>query len=67
MLIDFPAKYFEIFNNRNIDVSSIKELSSRWFGEKGLAPEKKSNHRALDDIIESVNELKWYKENLFKE
>ena len=52
---------------RMIDVSSIKELSSRWFGEKGLAPEKKKNHRALDDIIESVNDLKWYKDNLFRE
>ena len=51
---------------RMIDVSSIKELSSRWFGKKGMAPEKKKDHRALGDIIESVDELKWYKENLFK-
>ena len=51
---------------RLIDVSSIKELAHRWYGLKGIPPEKKNTHRALNDIIESVNELKWYKKNLYK-
>ena len=51
---------------RMIDVSSIKELAYRWYGSKGISPKKKNTHRALNDIIESVNELKWYKKNLYK-
>ena len=51
---------------RMIDVSSIKELAKRWYGKNGISPEKKSSHRALDDIVESVNELKWYKANIFQ-
>ena len=51
---------------RMIDVSSIKELAYRWYGSKGISPKKKNTHRVLNDIIESVNELKWYKKNLYK-
>lgn len=51
---------------RIIDVSSIKELAYRWYPEimKKAIP-KKLNHRALSDIYESINELKFYRENLF--
>lgn len=50
---------------RNVDVSSIKELVCRWYPEEMHAPTKKSNHRALDDIRGSIEELKWYRDYVF--
>lgn len=50
---------------RVVDVSSIKELARRWYGERGQAPAKAERHRALDDIRESIEELKWYRDHLF--
>jgi oligoribonuclease len=51
---------------RSVDVSTIKELARRWnpTALKGL-PEKKEGHRALDDIRESLAELRFYREKLF--
>ena len=52
---------------RVIDVSSIKELAIRWNPEIDVKmPAKMETHRALDDIIESIEELKFYRGNLFK-
>jgi oligoribonuclease len=54
------------FHYRSIDVSTIKELSKRWFPKVYYqTPKKNSSHRALDDIKESVEELKYYKNVLF--
>ena len=51
---------------RNVDVSSIKELARRWFPRVVYcAPEKHGGHRALADIQESVNELRYYRDALF--
>jgi oligoribonuclease len=50
---------------RMIDVSTVKELARRWYGPRGKAPEKAEHHRALDDIRESMAELRWYREELF--
>jgi len=49
---------------RNVDVSSIKELVQRWYPSLP-AYEKKKEHLALDDIRESVNELRYYREKVF--
>jgi oligoribonuclease len=49
---------------RNVDVSTIKELVRRWYPTV-KPPEKKQAHQALDDIRESVVELRWYREHLF--
>ncbi len=49
---------------RMIDVSTVKELVHRWYPEI-QAPEKNSSHLALDDIQDSIEELKWYKDNVF--
>ena len=55
----------EFCHYRSIDVSSVKELSSRWYPkEKGFA--KPSGHRALDDIKGSIRELAHYRESIFK-
>lgn len=51
---------------RNIDVSTIKELSKRWFPRAFYhAPEKQGNHRALADIQESIEELRYYRDAVF--
>ncbi|MFA7250218.1 MAG: oligoribonuclease [Dehalococcoidia bacterium] len=50
---------------RNVDVSTIKELVRRWYPGGPTPPEKKQAHKALDDIRESVEELRWYREHLF--
>jgi oligoribonuclease len=53
---------------RSIDVSTLKELALRWApGVLEGAPKKESTHRALDDIRESVNELRWYRAHLFRD
>lgn len=51
---------------RNVDVSSIKELARRWY-PKALyqAPAKSGNHRALTDIQESIEELRYFREAIF--
>ncbi|MCW2792747.1 MAG: orn, partial [Nocardioides sp.] len=51
---------------RIVDVSSIKELSRRWFPRAYFAaPTKRGNHRALADIQESIEELRYYREAIF--
>ncbi|UDY24439.1 oligoribonuclease [Nocardioides sp. Kera G14] len=51
---------------RIIDVSSIKELSRRWYSRAYFnAPAKRGNHRALADIQESIEELRYYREAVF--
>ena len=51
---------------RIIDVSSIKELVRRWYPRVYFAsPTKTGNHRALGDILDSINELKYYREAVF--
>jgi oligoribonuclease len=66
----FLAKYMPRVDNhlhyRNIDVSSIKELSRRWFPRVYFnAPAKGGGHRALADILESIRELKYYRKAVF--
>lgn len=51
---------------RNVDVSSIKELTRRWFPRVYFAsPEKTGNHRALGDIRDSIDELRYYRRTVF--
>jgi oligoribonuclease len=51
---------------RNVDVSSIKELARRWYPRAYYqAPMKSGNHRALADIQESIEELRYYREAVF--
>ncbi|CAH2084952.1 unnamed protein product [Euphydryas editha] len=68
----FLRKYMpnlnEYLHYRIIDVSTIKELAKRWYKkEYSRLPPKKFQHRCLSDIKESIEELKYYKENIFKE
>lgn len=67
----FIMKYMPSLNNylhyRIIDVSTLKELAKRWYSsEYSRVPQKTFKHRAIDDIKESIEELKYYRENIFK-
>lgn len=50
---------------RVVDVSTIKGLLWRWYPSSAGAPSKAQSHRALTDIRESINELRWYRDNCF--
>ena len=55
----------EYFLYRNLDVSTVKELMKRWAPEKeGF--NKQGSHLAMDDIRDSISELKYYREHVFK-
>lgn len=54
------------FHYRNLDVSTIKELAARWAPQIKDGFNKKATHRALHDIIESIEELKYYRKHFFK-
>ena len=64
-LIKYMPKLANHFHYRHLDVSSFKEVIKRWYPEEEEF-EKKGSHRAMDDIKESVNELKFYREKFFK-
>jgi oligoribonuclease len=66
----FLSKYMPRVDNhlhyRSVDVSSIKELSRRWFPRVYFnAPAKNGGHRALADILESIRELDYYRKAAF--
>jgi len=54
------------FHYRNLDVSTVKELCSRWAPEVAKGFNKNSSHLALDDIRDSIAELKYYREHFFR-
>lgn len=53
------------FHYRNLDVSTIKELARRWRPDVLKGVQKKGSHLALDDIRDSINELRHYREQFF--
>lgn len=66
----FLARYFPTLeahlHYRNVDVSTVKELVRRWYPtEYDARPKKKAAHRALDDIKESIEELRYYRRAAF--
>lgn len=54
------------FHYRNLDVSTVKELTRRWYPAVAAGLQKKGVHLALDDIRESIAELQYYRHNLFR-
>jgi oligoribonuclease len=62
---DMP-EVIDYLHYRIIDVSTIKELARRWYPRAYFqAPAKTGNHRALGDIVDSINELRYYREAIF--
>ena len=53
------------FHYRNLDVSTLKELARRWYPERSKGFSKTSAHLALQDIRDSIEELRFYRERLF--
>ena len=56
----------KFFHYRNLDVSTLKELAARWAPEVKNGFKKQSSHLALDDIRDSIAELKHYREHFIK-
>ncbi|MCF6203422.1 MAG: oligoribonuclease [Methylococcaceae bacterium] len=65
-LYRYMPKLEDYFHYRNLDVSTLKELAARWAPELQEGFNKKSAHKALDDIIESIDEMKYYREHFIK-
>lgn len=65
-LATYMAELDAHLHYRNVDVSSIKELSRRWLPRVYFqSPEKNGGHRALADILESIRELRYYRRTAF--
>jgi oligoribonuclease len=66
----FLSRYMPRLDNylhyRNVDVSTVKELVRRWYPNGPQPPEKKHAHLALDDIRESIAELRFYRQHVFR-
>ena len=56
----------KFFHYRNLDVSTIKELARRWAPEVLAGLQKSSRHLALDDVRESIDELRYYRRKMFQ-
>ena len=66
-LVKYMPKLMDRLHYRIVDVSTVKELAKRWYPKEFSGkPEKKLTHRALDDIKESIEELKYYRKTVFK-
>jgi oligoribonuclease len=65
-LVRYMPKLEKFCHYRNLDVSTLKELAKRWSPEllKGIS--KEGTHLALDDIRDSIDELKYYREHFIK-
>ncbi len=66
-LIEYMKDLESYLHYRLVDVSTIKELVKRWYGPAFQSPQKKQKHKALDDILETVEELKFYRKMVFKQ
>jgi oligoribonuclease len=66
---EFLARHMRPFlahlHYRMIDVSTVKELVRRWYPASFQVPKKREIHRSLDDIRESIEELRWYRSRVF--
>ncbi|NNJ85220.1 MAG: oligoribonuclease [Gammaproteobacteria bacterium] len=65
-MIRYMPKLEQYFHYRNLDVSTLKELCARWAPNVYKGFKKHNRHLALDDILESIDELKYYRTHLFK-
>ncbi len=65
-LYRYMPKLEAYFHYRNIDVSTLKELAARWAPAVKDGFNKESTHQALDDILESIAELRYYREHFIK-
>jgi oligoribonuclease len=65
-IVKYLPRLDEFLHYRSIDVSTIKELARRWRPEVYGGFEKSGRHQALEDVRESIDELKFYRERFFR-
>jgi oligoribonuclease len=65
-LYRYMPKLEKYFHYRNLDVSTVKELAKSWHPELLKNFKKKSTHLAMDDVKESIEELRYYRDTFFK-
>lgn len=65
-LVEYMPELEAFFHYRNLDVSTIKELARRWRPDVLEGVKKKGTHLALDDIRDSIDELRHYRDHFFK-
>ncbi len=64
-IIRYMPRLNQYLHYRHIDVSTIKTLVRNWYGKDKNLPKKKDSHRALSDIRESIEELRYYRDIYF--
>jgi len=65
-LVKYMPALEAYFHYRNLDVSTVKELAKRWAPDVAAGLKKQGTHLALDDIRESIEELRYYRAHFFK-
>ena len=65
-IIKYMPKLNEFLHYRLIDVSTLKELMRRWYPKGKNLPKKTERHRALSDILESIEDLRYFRKHYFK-
>lgn len=66
-LANYMPRLESFLHYRNLDVSSIKELLVRWRPDLSKGFKKDNTHQALDDVRESIEELRYYRQVFFKD
>jgi oligoribonuclease len=56
----------DFLHYRNVDVSTFKEVLRRWFPDRYAPPPKSERHEALEDLRESIAELRYYRETFLR-
>jgi len=63
-LCNYMPELANFFHYRNLDVTSLKILANMWRNDLSIQEKNASKHRALDDVYDSITELKFYREHL---
>ncbi len=64
-MVRYTPKLDSFLHYRNLDVSTVKELIRRWRPDLYAGVEKQSSHKALDDVKDSIDELRYYRDHFF--
>lgn len=65
-MVRYMPKLEAYFHYRNLDASTLKELARRWHPAVAKGVVKRGSHQALDDILESIEEMRYYREHFLK-
>ena len=65
-LIKYMPDLASFFHYRNLDVTSLKIMINMWRSDLAIDANKNSKHRALDDVYDSINELRHYRDRFLR-